>query len=216
MLKNSFFVADNKIIVKIHNADKAMKTTSVGGIITSHPLKPAMDSCQIGTAIAMGRNVKTFIKEGEPVLFTWSVETETETLLETDDTGEYRVVTEKQIYGTIKTKNGKSHVQPKRQYVVAEPDDDDFEATKSIFQIPVTQINPQDQAVKNLGVKVGDWIIVLAYGAVPITIKRKVFFFIHVDDILFINDGQHRIAINRKRVSDKIRMASRKETVQLN
>lgn len=215
-MKPSFHATDNCVIVKIYNADKEMKTTSAGGIITSHPLKQTLDYCQVGTAVSVGRSIP-YIKEDEIVLFSWYVEDSDESLLGNDEEGEYRYATERQIYGTIKTnkKNNYSHIQPKKDYILAIPADEDFAETKFIFQIPVSAINPQDAATRRM-VKPNDWIIVMPNCAVPITVKRQSFWLIHREDVLIVNRGQHRIAINRKRISDKIRMASRKETVQLN
>lgn len=122
------------------------------------------------------------------------------------------------VDGTIKNnkKNNYSHIQPKKNYVLCEPTDEDFADTKFIFQIPVAAINPQDNLVRKMKIKPNDWVIVLPNCAVPITVKRHSFWMICIEDVLVINRGEHRVAINRKRVSDKIRMASRKETVQLN
>jgi co-chaperonin GroES (HSP10) len=207
---------DDRIIVKVYNSDKELKITSKGGIITSHPLKPTLDLCQIGECLSVGRNIN-YIKEGEIVLYSWYAEDGDEQLLDKDEEGEFRYITERQIYGSIKInkKNNYSHIQPKKDYILAIPTDEDFAETKFIFQIPVSAINPQDAATRKM-VKPNDWIIVMPNCAVPITVKRQSFWLIHRDDILCVNRGQHRIAINRKRVSDKIRMASRKETVQLN
>jgi hypothetical protein len=208
---------DDRIIVKIYNTDKEMKITSKGGIITSHLLKPTLDYCQIGECVSVGRNIN-YIRNGETILFSWYAEDGDEQLLDKDDEGEYRYVTERQIYGSIKTnkKNNYSHIQPKKNYLLAEPLDEDFADTKFIFQIPVSAINPQDVAVRKMGVKPNDWVIVMPNCAIPITVKRQVFWLIHIDDLLCINRGQHRIAISRKRISDKIRMASRQEVAQLN
>lgn len=215
---NNVMPTDNKVVVKIFDADKVLKTTSAGGIITTHPMKQTMDSCQIGIAIAGGKNIKTYIKEGEMILFNWGVESDDESFLGRDETGEYRYVTEKQIFGTIKhnKKSGYDHIQPKKHYVVCEPNNKDFELTRSMFQIPVSAVNPLDDVAQAIGVKAGDWIVCLPFSAVPITVNRKVFFFIFLEDIVYINDGQQRISINRKKVYKDLRLASRNIKTELN
>lgn len=210
-------LASNMVIVKIYDVDRQMKETSEGGIITTNVLKPTMNACQIGEAINVGRNIK-YIKKGEMVLFRWGVEWSDENVLEKDDTGEYRYVTELQIFGTIKNnkKTGYSHIQPKRHYFLAEPREKDFALTRSIFQIPISALNPLDDIPKKMGLKVGDWAVCLPYSAVPITVKRKTFFFVYLEDILYINSECHKLSVNRKYVSQDLRLASRKNKVNLN
>lgn len=214
---NRIKCGDDKVIVKIYDSDKKIKTTSKGGIITMNVLKPSMDSCQIGEIVGVGRNI-FYIKEGDVILFNWNIENSDDYFLERDDDGEYRYASEKHIYGIIKTnkKTGVSHIQPKINYVIAEPADEDFALTKSIFQIPISGVNPQDKLIQKMGLKVGDWIIVNPYCAVPVTVKRKVFWFIHNEDILFINEGRHRISVNRKHVSQSLRLSSRNVKTNLN
>lgn len=211
-------MADNMMVVKIYNSDMEQKTMSKGGIITAHTLKPTLDYCQIGECIEVGNSMSSYVKSGDMVLFNWFVENDNEAFIERDETGEYRFVTERQLYGTVKTnkKTGHSHVQPKKLYVIAEPQEEDFTLTKSVFQIPITSVNPTDKVLQDMKIKVGDWIICLPYSAVPITIKRKVLWFIYIFDIMCVNDGQHKVAINRKKVYENLRLSSRKEKVNLN
>lgn len=210
-------LAPDMVIVKIYNADRQIKETSESGIITTHTLNPMLDACQIGEAINVGRGIN-YIKKGEMTLFRWGAEWSDENVLEKDEDGEYRYVTEKQIFGTIKNnkRTGESHIQPKRHYFLAEPRDKDMALTRSVFQIPVMALNPMDDIPKKMGLKVGDWAVCLPYSAVPISIKRRVFFFIYLEDVIFLNHGMYKLSVHRKYSSPNLRLASRKNKVNLN
>lgn len=214
--KNEPRISGDKLIVKIFNVDVKTKTTSAGGIITSHPLNPVLDYCQIGECLGVGNGIP-YIKKGEMVLFRWGVEHDDESFLERDDDAEYRFVNEAQLIGSIKNdKYGNSHIQPKKHYFVAQPREKDFALTRSIFQIPVMGLNPMDTVPKMMGLSVGDLVVCRPYSAVPVTVQRKVFFFVYLEDVLFINKSEYKISINRKHVSKDLRLASRNNKVNLN
>ncbi len=175
--------------------------------------KPMMNSCQVGKVMSVGKNVRD-VKIGEIALFHHGVEDGNERFLGTDDEGEYRVVKEAalsgELFGVIKTpKKGWSHIQPKRDYVLAEPPENYFEmTTKGIFQIPISAVNPRDDNAKKLKLKVGDWIVCDRYGAYSIVVERKEFWFIHLEDIIAVNEGMHQITVPHKFVSEYLKAAS--------
>lgn len=214
-------INDDCVLVKIYDSDKIKKTSTEGGIWTTNVLKPLADSCGIGEVIVVGNKLR-WIKKGDTVLYTWIAEDQPERFLGRDEDGEYRIIKDglahNQIYGLLKhnKKNGYSHVVPKKYYVMCQPEDDDFDLTKRIFQIPVTAINPTDDVARKMKIGIGDWIICEPYSAKSISINRTIFWFIFLETIIAVNKGQHRIGIQRLRTSQIIRGASRKELAQLN
>lgn len=210
----------DSVIVKIYDVDKEEKNTSKGGIFVGNTLKPASMNCGIGKVMSVGAD-HTWLKNGDVILFSWRIEEDENRFLGRDEEGEYRTIDDSimqnNIYGVIKTKkSGESHIIPKRYYVMAIPEDDDLKLTRSIFQLPVTAVNPNDDIAKKFDIKIGDWIVCLPYSARPITIKRKTFFFIFLEDVIAVNKGRHKLSIHRKYVSQDLRLASRKNKVNLN
>lgn len=214
-------VSDWCVLVKIYDVDKEVKNTSVSGLITANMLKPAANNCGIGEAISIGNKVR-WIKKGDIVLFSWLVEEQEERFLGRDETGEYRIVkdamTGGQIYGIVKNnkRTGMSQIIPRKFYALCEPPDELLVRTDALFQIPITSLNPQDEAAKKMGIKAGDWIVCESYSPKPISLKRQIFWFIFLEDIVALNSGHHKLAIQQKYVSPLLRLSSRKNVVQLN
>lgn len=213
-------VSDNCVLVKIYDADKKIKNTSAGGIITENMLNPLANLCGIGEAVSVGNNMR-WINEGDIVLYSWIVEDQPERFLGRDDDGEYRIVKDQiiggQIYGLLKNnKAGHSHIIPKKYYFLAEPHPKDLSEVSSMIQIPVSALNPNDDVARKMGIKVGDFVLCLPYSPKPISIKRKVFWFVFLEDVIALNRGEHRIAINRKKVYKNLRLASRNIKTELN
>lgn len=214
-------VSDNCVLVKIFDADKKIKNTSAGGIITENMFKPLANLCGIGMAVSVGNNLR-WINEGDTVLYTWIAEDQPERYLGRDDDGEYRIIKdygiEGQIYGILKNnkKTGQSHIIPKKYYFLAEPKPDDLDRVNSVFQIPISALNPNDDAARKMEIKVGDWAICEPYSMKVISIQRNIFWFVFLEQIIAINKGEHRVAINRKKVYKDLRLASRNIKTELN
>lgn len=208
-------VSQNCVLVKIYDVDKEKKRVSEGGIITANILKPLMDNCSVGEAISIGKDQR-WIKEKDMVLFSWKVEDMDERFFGRDDEGEYRIVYASQIYGVARITKRGGQVIPQVHYVLAEPREKDEDLSRSPYQIPVAALNPADTIPKKMGLAVGDLIICEAYTSHPITVNRKTFWFIYLEDIIAINKGLHKIAIHRKHVSKDLLISSRQEKTQLN
>lgn len=209
-----------RIIVKIYDVDKQKKTTSKSGLITFNTFRPLMNSCGIGEVMAVGSHCDG-IKIGDILLFHHNIEDMQDRLLERDDEGEFRIVLQSETHGVIRqNKKGFSRVFPMKGYVVAEPRETDhinFETLiKSPFQIPVAEFNPKDESIKHMNLVKGDWLICESFAAYEIEVDRIVFWFIHTDNIICINKGNHRISVVRYRGSEYLEGISGEKIVTLN
>lgn len=209
-----------RIIVKIYDADKEKKTTSKSGLITFNTFRPLMNSCGIGEVMAVGSKCED-IMIGDILLFHHNIEDMPERLLERDDHGEFRVVLQSETHGVIRQNKKKQwKITPMKGYVVAEPRETDhinFEKiVKSVFQIPVSEINPKDESIKHMDLVRGDWLLLEPYAAYEISVDRVVFWFIHTDAIAAVNKGNHRISVVRYRGSEYLEGISGEKLVTLN
>jgi co-chaperonin GroES (HSP10) len=214
-----FHPAFFRIIVKIYDVDKEKKNTSKGGLITFNTFRPLMNSCGIGEVMAVGSKCDNVVI-GDILLFHHSIEDSPDRLLERDDEGEYRIVLQSETHGVVRNKKGKSKIIPMKGYVVAEPKETDhinFEKlVTSVFQIPVSEINPKDESIKHMNLVRGDWIVISPYGAYEISIDRIPFWFVHVDAVIAVNKGNHRLSVKRYVGSDYLAQMSGEKLVTLN
>lgn len=208
-------------IVRIWNADKEIKTTTTGGLISTNMHRPLMNSCGIGEVVKIGK-LLTGIKEGDMILFHHRVEGIDERFLERDDESEYRYVMQnkmnKEIFGIIRNdKQGHSRIIPMEGLLIAKPEKGEDERTlRNTFQIPVETINHSCKLTKEFHIVAGDWVVVSPYGAYIISIERQDFWFVHVMDIIGVNRGHHKVSIPKKIFSKDIHMGRTERYEQLN